>query len=154
RCRRSACLRRQIGAPSSSSTIPCSNATAAKPLSCWPGSKIMPPALITRDFVCSPWDGPTGHTFLPLDFALLSAGKSAIKDIDENIDKRTNGYKRHQEALLSAQQVIVSMLNRALAAGPTASYVLMDSWFTPAPLIGEIASLSLDVIGMVKNDNK
>ncbi|HEL2326980.1 TPA: transposase, partial [Streptococcus suis] len=46
------------------------------------------------------------------------------------------------------------MLDRALAAGATASYVLMDSWFTHAPLIGEIASRGLDVIGMVKNDNK
>lgn len=108
----------------------------------------MPPALITRDFVCSPWDGPTGHTFLPLDFALLSSGKSAINGMNEKIDKRTNGYKRRQEALLSAPQVIVSMLDRALAAGATASYVLMDSWFTHAPLIGEIASRGLDVIGM------
>ncbi|MGK4144956.1 transposase [Weissella paramesenteroides] len=74
--------------------------------------------------------------------------------MNEKIDKRTNGYKRRQEALLSAPQVIVSMLDRALAAGATASYVLMDSWFTHAPLIGEIASRGLDVIGMVKNDNK
>ena len=95
-----------------------------------------------------------GHTFLPLDFTLLSSSKSAINGMSEKIDKRTNGYKRRQEALLSAPQVIVSMLDRALAAGATASYVLMDSWFTHAPLIGEIASRGLDVIGMVKNDNK
>lgn len=95
-----------------------------------------------------------GHTFLPLDFALLSSNYSAINGINENIDKRTHGYKRRQEALQSAPQVIASMLDRALAAGATASYVLMDSWFTHAPLIGEIVARGLNVIGMVKNDNK
>lgn len=46
------------------------------------------------------------------------------------------------------------MIDRALAAGITASYVLMDSWFTHAPLIGAIVERGLDVIGMVKADNK
>lgn len=36
----------------------------------------------------------------------------------------------------------------------TASYVLMDSWFTFAPLIGEITQRGLDVIGMVKSTNQ
>ncbi|GAA0852593.1 hypothetical protein ACFCW7_24225 [Paenibacillus glucanolyticus] len=30
----------------------------------------------------------------------------------------------------------------------------MDSWFTHAPLIGQILDRGLHVIGMVKNDNK
>lgn len=95
-----------------------------------------------------------GHTFLPIDFALLSSSKSAINGMNEQIDKRTHGYKRRQEALQSAPQVVASMLDRVLAAGATASYVLMDSWFTHAPLIGEVVARGLDVIGMVKNDNK
>lgn len=95
-----------------------------------------------------------GHTFLPLDFALLSSSKSAINGISENIDKRSHGYNRRQEALRTAPHVVASMLDRALAAGATASYVLMDSWFTHAPLIGEIMARGLDVIGMVNNNNK
>ncbi|MBB3111365.1 hypothetical protein FHS18_003433 [Paenibacillus phyllosphaerae] len=95
-----------------------------------------------------------GHTFLPLDFALLSSSKAGINGINASVDKRTHGYKRRLEALQSAPQVIVSMLDRAISAGSTASYVLMDSWFTHAPLIGEIVARGLDVIGMVKNDNK
>ncbi|MBA9087295.1 hypothetical protein FHR92_003779, partial [Fontibacillus solani] len=89
------------------------------------------------------------HTFLPLDFALLSSNKSGINRINDSIDKRSHGYKRRQESLLPAPTVIVSMLDRALKAGTTASYVLMDSWFTHAPLIGEIVARGLDVIGMV-----
>ena len=95
-----------------------------------------------------------GHTFIPMDFALLSSSKSGINGISDNIDKRTTGYKRRQEALLSAPQVIATMLDRAFKAGVTASYALMDSWFTHAPLIQEIVSRGLHVIGMVKNDNK
>ncbi|WP_218096402.1 IS4 family transposase, partial [Paenibacillus solanacearum] len=44
--------------------------------------------------------------------------------------------------------------DRAIAAGMSASYVLMDSWFTHAPLIQEIRDRNLHVIGMVKNDKK
>ncbi len=89
-----------------------------------------------------------------MDFALLSSNKSSINGIHEHIDKRTSGYKRRQEALLPAPRVTASMLDRALKAGVTASYVLMDSWFTHAPLIGEVVARGLDVIGMVKNDKK
>ncbi|TGE31908.1 hypothetical protein E4K68_14550 [Desulfosporosinus sp. Sb-LF] len=46
------------------------------------------------------------------------------------------------------------MLDQALADGMTASYVLMDSWFTFAPLIREITQRGVDVIGMVKNTNQ
>ncbi|MCE5172441.1 transposase, partial [Paenibacillus profundus] len=47
-----------------------------------------------------------------------------------------------------------TMLDRAIQAGVSASYVLMDSWFTHAPLIQEVTRRGLQVIGMVKNDNK
>lgn len=95
-----------------------------------------------------------GHSFIPMDFALLSSAKSAITGITEKIDKRTHGYKRRQEALRTAPQVITEMLDRAIQAGASASYVLMDSWFTHAPLIQKVISRGLHVIGMVKNDNK
>ena len=45
-------------------------------------------------------------------------------------------------------------IDQALASGMTASYVLMDSWFTFAPLIKEITQRGLDVIGMVKPTNQ
>jgi len=58
------------------------------------------------------------------------------------------------EAFRPAPEIIPAMLDRALAAGMSASYVLMDSWFTHAPLIQAILDRGLDVIGMVKADNK
>jgi hypothetical protein len=95
-----------------------------------------------------------GHTFIPVDFSLLASLKSQVSGIIAGIDKRTSGYKRRMEALLPAPQVIPLMIDRALAAGVSASYVLMDSWFTHAPLIQEILERGLDVIGMVKADKK
>lgn len=75
------------------------------------------------------------HSFVPMDFALLSSAKSGITGMVDGIDKRSHGYKRRQEAYCSAPQVIAAMLDRAIQAGISASYVLIDSWFTHAPLI-------------------
>lgn len=95
-----------------------------------------------------------GKTFIPVDFALLSSSKSQINGISANIDKRSSGYKRRLEALKSAPELIPEMIKRALDQGIPASYVLMDSWFTFAPLIQAIIKQGLDVIGMVKDSNQ
>ncbi|WAH35293.1 IS4 family transposase [Alicyclobacillus dauci] len=95
-----------------------------------------------------------GHTFIPVDFSLLSSLKSQVNGMIGSIDKRTHGYKRRMEALRPTPELIPAMIERALAAGMGASYVLMDSWFTHAPLIQSILDRGLDVIGMVKADNK
>jgi hypothetical protein len=95
-----------------------------------------------------------GHTFLPIDFSLLSSTTSVINGITAKIDKRTSGYKRRIEALQKAPDQIPAMLDRALDAGITASYVLMDTWFTHAPLVQAIVERGLDVIGMVKRGNQ
>lgn len=95
-----------------------------------------------------------GHTLIPIDFALLGSLKSQINCILESIDKRSIGYKRRLEALKPATEIIPQMIERALSFGITASYVLMDSWFTYAPLIQAINAKGLDVIGMLKNTNQ
>jgi hypothetical protein len=68
-----------------------------------------------------------GYTFMPVDFSLLSSKKTQINGISEQIDKRTCGYQRQKDALLSAPEQIPDMIKRALASGIEASYVLMDS---------------------------
>jgi hypothetical protein len=45
------------------------------------------------------------------------------------------------------------MIDRTLQSGVHVSYVLMDSWFTHAPLIRAARKRGLDVIGMVKDNN-
>ena len=47
-------------------------------------------------------------------------------------------------------RVVESLVTQSLAAGMQADYLLLDSWFTYAPLLTSITSLGLPVIGMVK----
>jgi hypothetical protein len=95
-----------------------------------------------------------GHSFMPVDFSLLSSTNAQINGISKEIDKRTSGYKRRMEALQPAPQLIPAMLQRTISAGIQASYVLMDTWFTQPPLIRAVVEQGLDVIGMVKTTNQ
>jgi hypothetical protein len=45
----------------------------------------------------------------------------------------------------------VGLLKRAIQAGFAADFVLMDSWFTQAPLLRNLMAQGLHVIGMVKD---
>jgi hypothetical protein len=93
-----------------------------------------------------------GFSFAPLDFVMLSSAKLANRlcGIASNLSKRSHGYKRRMEAFSRKPDAVVALLDRALRAGFTADYVLMDSWFTQAPLLRQLTSKGLPVIGMVK----
>lgn len=93
-----------------------------------------------------------GFSFAPLDFVMLSSAKLANRlcEMASNLSKRSHGYKRRMEAFSRKPDTVVTLLDRALRAGFTADYVLMDSWFTQAPLLRQLTSKGLPVIGMVK----
>ncbi|MEA5021346.1 IS4 family transposase ISDha5 [bioreactor metagenome] len=93
-----------------------------------------------------------GYSFAPIDFTLMSSTKAKNRfcEMREGLDKRSIGYKRRMEALGSKPDAVVQMLEQALKAGFSADYVLMDSWFTHAPLLQRLMDKELHVIGMVK----
>lgn len=93
-----------------------------------------------------------GYSFAPIDFTLMSSAKAKNRlcEMREDLDKRSIGYKRRMEAMTKKPDAVVQMLERALKAGFTADYVLMDSWFTHAPLLQKLMDKNLHVIGMVK----
>lgn len=93
-----------------------------------------------------------GFSFVPVDFVLLSSAKKENRycEMDASIDKRTSGYKRRLEAVQPKPDMAAQLLQNALDKGMNADYVLMDTWFTHAPLIEAITEKSLFVIGMVK----
>lgn len=93
-----------------------------------------------------------GYSFVPTDFAMLSSANKAnrYQEINDKIDKRTNGYKRRVESMLRKSDVAVDLIKNTLNQGIQASYVLMDSWFTHEPLIKSCLDEGIDVIGMVK----
>jgi IS4 transposase len=93
-----------------------------------------------------------GVTFLPLDFVLRSSANAAnrIQGIIKDLDKRTRGYKRRQEAITKSTEALVVMVKRTLALGIRADYLLMDSWFCFASLVAKL-SAHLPVICMAKD---
>ena len=95
-----------------------------------------------------------GATFIPVSFSLMAYAKHLIEGMSSEIDKRTSGYKRRQECVMTKPQVTAALIKQALQTGIFADYVLMDTWFTEEPLIKEIKELGLDVIGMVKRTSK
>lgn len=92
-------------------------------------------------------------SFIPVGFTMLSSAneKNRLVEADETIDKRTNGWKRRSEAVLSKMDVAIMLLKNALNAGIRADYVLMDTWFTCEPVIRGIKETGLEVIGMLKD---
>lgn len=93
-----------------------------------------------------------GVTFLPLDFVLRSSAKAAnrIQGIIKDLDKRTCGYKRRQEAMTKSTDLLVLMVKRTMSLGIKADYLLMDSWFCFASLVGKLSAY-LPVICMAKD---
>jgi hypothetical protein len=95
-----------------------------------------------------------GSSFIPVNFSLVSSVNRLIKGISNEVDKRTSGYKRRQEAVMSKPETTVLLVQQALEVGIEADYLLMDTWFTEEPLIQKINSFGLNVIGMVKRGPK
>jgi hypothetical protein len=78
---------------------------------------------------------------------------SFYQDITKELDKRTCGYKRRQEALSKATHLIEPMVARAIKFGIKAQYVLMDSWFGWPVVISKLRQ-HIHVICMVKDTPK
>ncbi len=97
-----------------------------------------------------------GYSFIPTDFAMLSSANkfNRYQEVNNKIDKRTNGYKRRVEAMQQKTDVAVQLIRNTLNQGIQASYILMDSWFANEPMIKSCLKEGLDVIGMVKRGNQ
>lgn len=96
-----------------------------------------------------------GFSFVPVAFNMLASAKEDKRIVDANsgIDMRTNGAKVRKDAVMKKPEAAIALIRSALAAGISASCVLMDTWFTNEPFIHDVLSEGLDVIGMLK-DNK
>ena len=94
-----------------------------------------------------------GFSFIPVAFNMLSSAKQEkrFKEINPQIDKRTNGYKARMSAVMKKTDAALQMIRSVLDAGVSAQYILMDTWFTNEPFIKNIMAEGLDVIGMLKN---
>ena len=96
-----------------------------------------------------------GSTLLPLDFALRSSAnkKQRYQEVSKDLDKRSCGARRRQEAVTKSTELVEPMIVRALKAGIKAKYLLMDSWFAMPALISKVCQ-HIPVICMVKRTPK
>jgi len=96
-----------------------------------------------------------GVSFVPVDHSVLSSPnkKNRIRGITKNLDRRTCGARRRQEAMTKSTDLLVPMVRRALGLFLSAKYVLMDSWFG-FPAVVRSLMRHIHVICMVKNTPK
>ncbi len=90
-----------------------------------------------------------GANFYPLDMAMMSSKKRPNTNM-KAMDKRTNGWRRRQEALSKKTDVLISMVQRAWDAGIDASFLLFDSWFAHDDVINRVCNCGYGVICRLK----
>jgi hypothetical protein len=97
-----------------------------------------------------------GNSFVPMMLSMLSSAQenNRLAPMRDGIDKRTNGYKRRQESMRKATDVLVDMVKLAKAAQTTARHLLFDSWFAFPATIRRIHSLGMHTICMLKDTGK
>lgn len=95
-----------------------------------------------------------GNSFIPLAFSLLSSvnRKNRFQEIDSNMDKRTVGYKRRQEAMKKTTEGMFDLLDDVNPLQLGARTLLFDSWFAFPKVIKRVVSdYPLHVICMLKS---
>ncbi len=90
-----------------------------------------------------------GINFYPVDVALSTSSNRPSSKL-RNIDKRTCGWKRRNEALDKKTTALLQMVDRAWHQGLDASFVLFDSWFAHDKIISSIYSTGYGVICRLK----
>ncbi len=93
-----------------------------------------------------------GTTCIPVSFSLLSSSKekNRLFPMRDDIDKRTNGYKRRSESVSKSTHVLAELVAQARAAGIAAEYLLFDSWFSFPSTIIRLLEEKVQVICMLK----
>lgn len=107
-----------------------------------------------------------GKMLVPSDFSLHREsqktnfglnGKEQKMQYKSQNQKDSPGEKRKAELDEKKNDMLVSMIKRAVLRGISASYVLMDSWFTCDEVIKRIRKIKkgmLHVVGMCKMDKR
>jgi hypothetical protein len=94
-----------------------------------------------------------GNSFVPMMLSMLSSGKedNRLAPMRAGIDRRTNGYKRRQESMRKATDVLVDMVALVMTAGTKARHLLVDSWFAYPATIRRIKAKGMHTICMLKD---
>jgi hypothetical protein len=92
-----------------------------------------------------------GISLVPIDFSLLGSQK-ILCPADENIDKRSQGWKRRLEATSQAPDVLLRMIDSSRDIISKWSYILADSWFSNPSFIRALTERQLHFTGRLKDN--
>jgi hypothetical protein len=92
-----------------------------------------------------------GISLIPISFSLLGSQK-VLCPANEEIDKRSHGWKRRLEAVAKAPDVLLSMIDDACNIITRGSYILADSWFSTPSFIRKITERGLHFTGRLKDN--
>ena len=96
-----------------------------------------------------------GNTLIPVNSCLVASSKEEnILGPVNSYDKRTLAGQRRNLATSKAPDVMLKLLDTAIASGIKADYVLFDCWFANPVQIQSIKSKDLDVIAMIKKSSR
>jgi SRSO17 transposase len=94
------------------------------------------------------------HSTFQLDFSLRmnNSRRKEITDFSRVMYHRSNAYQRRKEGLSGKNIVTIEMVERALNAGITADYLLVDSWYAKPNFIYQAKELGVDVVARLPNN--
>lgn len=94
-----------------------------------------------------------GGSFIPILLSMLSSAKekNRLAPMRDDLDKRSNGYKRRKESTRKSTDVLVDMVSLAITTGITARHLLFDSWFAFPATIRKIKALGMHTVCMLKD---
>ncbi len=96
-----------------------------------------------------------GNTLIPVNSCLVASSKeSNVIGPVKSFDKRTIAGQRRKLAQTKAPEVMLTLIDTALKARLSASYVLFDCWFANPAQIQAIKEKDLDVIAMIKKSSR
>ena len=96
-----------------------------------------------------------GVSFIPLMFSLLSSQRKdkRLCEANENIPAGSPGSARRKEAVSSAMDVSLQLIDEAMKRVRCFKYVLFDSWFSWHSFVVAIKIRQRDVICMLKDND-
>lgn len=96
-----------------------------------------------------------GNTLIPVNSCLVaSANESNVIGPVSSFDKRTIAGQRRTLAQTKAPDIMMKLIDTAVASGISAQYVLFDCWFANPAQITQIKSKGMDVIAMIKKSSR
>jgi len=96
-----------------------------------------------------------GHTFLPLQFRLVSSkNRKNIKSKSEYVKKKYPGYNRRIDAKKKKTELLFDMVQAVIDKSIQYSHLLFDSWFAFPKIITRFKAMRVHVITMVKKSPK